>query len=144
MQFSPASHDYPPLYLLTCSMEQSTSREANRFTANQEIPRVLWNPTVHYCIHKFPPPASILSQLDPVHNPTSDFLKIHFIIILPSKPGSSECSHSFRFSHQNSVYASPLPIRATCPAHLIILDFITRKIFGEQYRSLTLWRRNFF
>ena len=28
-------------------------------------------------------------------------------------------------------------IRATCPAHHIILDFITRTIFGEQYRSLS-------
>jgi len=30
------------------------------------------------------------------------------------------------------------PIRATCPAHLILLDFITHKILGEEYRSLTL------
>jgi len=29
------------------------------------------------------------------------------------------------------------PIRATCPAHLILLDFITRTILGEQYRSLS-------
>ena len=29
------------------------------------------------------------------------------------------------------------PIRATCPAHLILFDFITRIIFSEQYRSLT-------
>ena len=27
------------------------------------------------------------------------------------------------------------PIRATCPAHLILLDFITRTILGEEYRS---------
>ena len=29
------------------------------------------------------------------------------------------------------------PIRATCPAHHILLDFITRTILGEQYRSLS-------
>jgi len=27
------------------------------------------------------------------------------------------------------------PIRATCPAHLILLYFITRKILDEEYRS---------
>jgi hypothetical protein len=27
------------------------------------------------------------------------------------------------------------PIPATCPAHLILLDFITRTILGEQYKS---------
>ena len=45
---------------------------------------------------------------------------------------------SLKFPHQNPVYASSLPIRATCPAHLILLDFITRKILGEKYRSLVL------
>jgi hypothetical protein len=29
------------------------------------------------------------------------------------------------------------PISATCPAHLILLDFITRTILGEEYRSLS-------
>ena len=29
------------------------------------------------------------------------------------------------------------PIRATCPAHLILLDFITRTILGEEYRLLS-------
>ena len=29
------------------------------------------------------------------------------------------------------------PIRATCPAHLILLDFITRTILGEAYRTFT-------
>ena len=29
------------------------------------------------------------------------------------------------------------PIRATCPAHLIFLDFISRTILGEQYKSFS-------
>jgi hypothetical protein len=52
-------------YLLTYSIEVSPSWEANRFTASQEIPRILWNPKVHYRIHNH----LSLSQLNPVHNP---------------------------------------------------------------------------
>jgi len=56
-------------YLLTYSIEQSPSWEANWFAATREIPRILWNPKVHYRTHKYPPPVPILSQLDPVHTP---------------------------------------------------------------------------
>jgi hypothetical protein len=33
------------------------------------------------------------------------------------------------------------PIRGTCPAHLILLDFITHTVLGEEYRSWSssLW-----
>jgi len=31
----------------------------------------------------------------------------------------------------------PSPIRTTCPTHLILLDFITHTILGEEYRSLS-------
>ena len=56
-------------YLLTYSMEHSPSWESNRFSASQEIPRILWNAKVHYRIHKCPLPVPILSQLDLVHTP---------------------------------------------------------------------------
>ena len=34
------------------------------------------------------------------------------------------------------------PIRVTCPAHLILLDFITRTILGEEYKSFSSYLCN--
>ena len=48
-----------------------------RFSASQEIPRILWNQKFHYHIHKSPPTVPILSQLELVRALTSHFLKIH-------------------------------------------------------------------
>jgi hypothetical protein len=77
------------------------------------------------------------SQISAKHAPTSQFLNIHLNIILPSTLGSSKWSLSLGFPHQNPVYTSSHPIRATCPAHLIHLDLFTRIIFGEGYRLIS-------
>jgi hypothetical protein len=77
----------PFTYLL---MELSASWEAANCAASQELPSVLWNPKVHYRLHKSPPPVLILSQIDP--NPTirSYLSKIHFNIVHPPTSWSSQ------------------------------------------------------
>ena len=117
-------------------MVQSPSWEANWFAASQEIPRISRNPLVHYRTHKRPPPVSILGQPNPVHIPTSHLLEIHPNIIHPCTPMSPQWSLSLRFPHQDPIHPLSSPIRATCPAHLILLDFITRTILGE-YKSFS-------
>ena len=66
------------------------------FAANQEIPRILPNPKVHYRTHNSPPPVLILSQLHPVPTTPSHFLKIHLNIILPSTSWSPRWSTKYK------------------------------------------------
>ena len=119
------------LFTVTYSMQQSPSWEANRFSASQEFPHILWNPKVHYRIHKYPPPVPILSrsiQFTPPH-PTS-WRSSHLRLGLPC--GLFPSVFPIKTPH------TPLfAIRATCPAHLILFDFIIRTILGEEYRSLS-------
>ena len=118
-------------------MVQSPSWEANWFAASQEIPRISRNPKVHYRTHKRPPPVSILGQPNPVHIPTSHLLEIRPNIIRPSTPRSPQWSPSLRFPHQDPIHPLSSPTRAPCAAHLILLDFITRTILGEEHKSFS-------
>ena len=117
-------------------MVPSPSWEANWFAASQEIPRISRNPKVHYRTHKRPPPIPILGQPNPVHIPTSHLLEIHPNIIHPSTPRSPQWSLPSGFPTKTLYIPLSSPLHTTCPAHLILLYFITRTILGEEYRSL--------
>ena len=129
---------FPSTVLIhTYSMVQSPSWAANWFAASQEISRISRNPKVHQRTHKHTPPDPNLGQPNPVHMPRSHLLEIHPNIIHPSTRRSPHWSLSLRFPHQTLNTLLSSPIRATCPAHLILLHFITRTILGEQYKSFS-------
>jgi hypothetical protein len=71
----------------------------------KKYPAFLWNPKVHHRVHKCPPLAPILSQLNPVR-PIDPYLpKVHFNVTipptprLPSVPGGLPSIRNLRTSH---------------------------------------------
>ena len=130
---------FPLSCLLTYSMVQNPSWEANWFAASQEIPRFLRNPMVHYRTHKRPPPVPILVQPNPLHIPTSHLLEIHPNIIHPSTPRSSQWSPSLRFPQQDLIHPLSSPIRATCPAHLILSCLDIESIYLRKRNKINMF-----
>ena len=107
----------------TNSMQQNPSPEANRFFASQEIFRIFWNPEDNYLTHKSPLPVTILSHINPINVSPSHFWMIHFNIIVPFTPRSSKCFCLSGFPTKTPYAPILSPIRATCPAHLILEQY---------------------
>ena len=119
-------------------MEQSPSWENNRSLTSQERLRILWNPKVHYRIHKCSPPLSIQKQSNPVHVFPSHLLEIHFNNIILSMVKYSNKLPSIRSPHQYPIRTSP--VSYTChmprPSHFSWFDRSNNIWWGAQSMKL--------
>jgi hypothetical protein len=119
-------------------MEQSPSWEAKSHSSSQEIPRILWNPEVHYRVHKRLPLVPIPSQMNPVHTFPPYFSQVHSNIILPLCLGLPSGLFPSDFRTKILYGFLIVLVRATCIAHLILLDLLPLIIFREAYKLWTL------
>jgi len=93
------------------TMEQSSPWEANSHTLSQED--LLWNPKVHYRVHKSLPLGPNLSQVNPAPTPTTYLFNVKLNIILPYSHIYS--FHLWHSSHKHTETKEPDQIQNTIP-----------------------------
>jgi hypothetical protein len=106
----------------------------SKAVTHQKYSASLRNPKVHYRARKSSPLDPILRQPNPVRPIDTYLRKVNLNVILPPTLRFFQWSLPFEPPDQNPLNTSLLPMRATCPAHLMPLDLIILTVFGEEYR----------
>ena len=103
--------------------------------ASQEIPRIFG--TRRFLTVPTSARHLSLSGANSIQSPHLPPTSWRSILILSSHLRLGLPSGLFPSSYPTRTLCTPLPspVRATCPAHLILLDFTTRTILGKEYRS---------
>jgi len=114
-------------------MERSPSSQADSRSANQEIPRLLWNPKVHYHVHNSPPLVSILSQM--IQSTPSHSISLRSILILPSHLLLGLTSGVFPSGYPTTFFmpSTSHSTLATCSAYIFFLNLIKLITLYEAY-----------
>jgi len=123
------NHSVRRYFLHSNFIEYKPSPEVDSRSSGQEIPRLLWNLKVHWCVQKCPP-------MDPILEPDRSsltLLSLIFTLIISSHLLLDLAISLFLPGFSTKILHAVLStyIRDSCRAHYVLLDLISLIIFRE-------------